>query len=202
MGNVEPCLNLGAWQTRSRVNGPGQRFVLWMQGCLLRCAGCVNQEFLPFVDRHRIPVEGMAGRVLAVEGIEGVTYTGGEPVAQAPALALLSARLRAAGLTIVCYTGYELEELTALDNPSVARLLSSVDVLIDGPYVRHEAANLLWRGSTNQRVHFLTDAYKHLAEEMESRGGGVEFTVRCDQFTVTGNWPKGFLQRLEKVLRS
>ena len=76
-------LNVGAWQERSVANGPGERFVLWLQGCPLLCPSCFNKELLPFVPRHIVEIEAMADMILAVPGIEGVTYTGGEPTVQA-----------------------------------------------------------------------------------------------------------------------
>ncbi len=198
----EPLLNVGTWHERSWANGPGQRFVLWMQGCPRRCPGCVNPQFLPMVSRHRFSVEELAARILAVRDIEGVTYTGGEPLLQAYGLALLSRRLRSAGKTIVCYTGETLASLRLHDDPWEAELLELIDILIDGPYVRAEAANLLWRGSRNQQVHFLSDVYRHLAPELETRAAEVELMAGCDDFTTTGTWPDGFVERLEERLKS
>ena len=31
-----------AIEPRSRANGPGVRFVVWLQGCTLGCPGCFN----------------------------------------------------------------------------------------------------------------------------------------------------------------
>ena len=31
-----------AIEPRSRANGPGARFVVWLQGCTLGCPGCFN----------------------------------------------------------------------------------------------------------------------------------------------------------------
>jgi len=200
MRETHTVLNVGTWLERSLANGPGERFALWLQGCPLRCPGCFNPEYLPLEPRHLIPVEEMAGRILAVHGIEGVTYTGGEPTLQAGGLALLSERLRRAGLTVVCYSGYTLEQLQARDDPWIKGLLTYVDILIDGPYVREKAANLLWRGSTNQRVHFLTPTYRHLAGEVDRRPAEVEFAIGHETLTTTGTWPPGFLERLKEVL--
>lgn len=194
-------LNIGAWQEHSVVNGPGERFVLWLQGCPMRCPGCVNTEFLSFVKRKLVHVDEMVSRILAIHGIEGVTYTGGEPMMQAHGLALLSEKLQPHGLTIVCYTGYTLEALGARKDPWVERLLSYVDMIIDGPYVQEKAANLLWRGSSNQRIHFLTDAYRHLAEQVDHRQAEIEFTIGSDGFITTGTWPQELLKRLEEKLR-
>ena len=200
VSEAQPLLNLGAWEERSRVNGPGERFVLWVQGCPLLCPGCVNEDYLPFAERHVVRVEEMADHILAVPGIEGVTYTGGEPTAQAHALALLSRRVRSAGLSVVCYTGYTIEAIRERRDPWVEQLVGCVDILIDGPYAREQAASLLWRGSRNQRLLFLTDRYRHLASELEGRPAEVEFTLRPGRLTVTGTWPEGLLDRLKKHL--
>ncbi len=194
-------LNLGAWLERSAANGPGDRYVLWLQGCLLHCDGCFSPEFWPTEPNRPVAVEEMARRIVSVEGIEGVTYTGGEPTLQAHGLALLSRRLRAAGLTVVCYTGDTIESLRARGDPWVEALLACTDILIDGPYHRQEAANLLWRGSANQRVLFLSDAYRHLAGQVEKGAAEVEFAIGQDGFTTTGTWPEGFLERLRRKLK-
>jgi anaerobic ribonucleoside-triphosphate reductase activating protein len=142
----------------------------------------------------------MAHKILTVQGIEGVTYTGGEPTVQACGLALLSERLRTAGLTVVSYTGYTLEALRARNDPWIERFLASVDILIDGPFVQAKAANLLWRGSRNQRIHFLSDTYRHLAEQVDQDPAQVEFAIDQECFLTTGTWPQGFLERLKEIL--
>ncbi len=101
-------LNVAHWEPRSVVNGPGERFVLWLQGCPLRCPGCLNPELQPFVPRHRLTIAQVEALVASASGVEGVTFTGGEPLAQAAALAPLAQRLRRRGLTVMAYTGFTL----------------------------------------------------------------------------------------------
>lgn len=194
-------INLGAWQARSRANGPGTRAVLWLQGCKKRCLGCVNQNLLPLEKRAEVPVRRIADKVLSDPDIEGVTYTGGEPMLQAAALAELSELIRAGGLSVFIYTGYTIEELRSWREHCIDRLLALTDILVDGPFVRERAARRRWRGSDNQRVHFLTDRYRHLAEDSEGAGSQVEFALGEGAFLATGAWPEGFLERLEGYLR-
>jgi len=59
----------------------------------------------------------MAERILRTPGIEGVTYSGGEPMIQAEPLYTLSQILRSQGLSILCYTGYTLTELQTKKRP-------------------------------------------------------------------------------------
>ena len=133
-------LNLAGFLARSEVNGPGIRAVVWVQGCPLRCEGCFNEQFQPFSPATLIPVDELAGTILALPGIDGVTFSGGEPFAQAGPLAALGERLRRAGLTIVTYTGYTAEQLASGDDPAWPALLAVTDLLIAGPYIAELAA--------------------------------------------------------------
>lgn len=193
-------LNVATWEERTVVNGPGERFVLWVQGCPFRCPGCFNQDYLPFIKGHSFRVGEFAEIVMSVPGIEGVTYSGGEPMAQAKGLFHLSHALRASGLTVVCYSGYTLRELEKMPDPWVARLISTLDVLIDGRYDQRQGANLSWRGSSNQHVHFLTNVYEHLAAQINRRRSEIEFIIGANGFVSTGILNEHLLKRLEEVL--
>lgn len=193
-------LNIGAWQERSMVNGPGERFVLWLQGCRLKCPGCFNPEFQPIVIRELVDPKRLAQCVTMIPGIEGLTYTGGEPMLQAHPLAILSEAVRERGLSVVCYTGYTLEQLHSKNDPWIERLLTATDVLIDGPYVIEEAANLLWRGSKNQRIHFLSERYREWGDRPDFEATQVEFSVGDKEFVTTGVWPDELLERLKDLL--
>lgn len=175
-------LNLARTMPRSAANGPGDRFVVWVQGCPFRCPGCWNPDTWDFGRRDLQAVEDLVERILATRGIEGVTFTGGEPFGQARALAVVARRVREAGLSVFVFTGYDLEALTRPDHLS---LLLAADVLVAGRYVdRQRAVRLPWRGSANQRVHFLTDRYG--PGDMEG-SPEVEFHIGPDGgLTVTG----------------
>lgn len=60
----------------------------------IQCKGCFNPRFRPFIPREIISAEELAKKILAVKGIEGVTYTGGEPMMQSKALYFLSNRVQ------------------------------------------------------------------------------------------------------------
>lgn len=203
MEDAQLELNIATWKARSRVNGPGERFVLWLQGCHLHCPGCVNADFQPLEPRTQLSIAAVAERIRSCPGLAGVTYSGGEPMLQAHALALLSESLQAVGLTVVCYTGYLLEDLQARQVPWIDRLLAATDILIDGPYLQEQATRALrWRGSGNQRIHFLSDTYRPLAESIDSHAADMEFSVNVDGFTTTGTWPQGFLERLTEIMKN
>src|SRR6266516_501050 len=98
---------------RSAVNGPGERAVVWFQGCDLRCPGCWNPSSHAFDRTRDIPVEEVGAWIVACRGIEGVTFSGGEPFQQAPELQGLCEyiRVRKPALSIGVFTGYTLREL-------------------------------------------------------------------------------------------
>jgi len=163
--NMEPRLRIGNFLISYEVNGPGKRFVIWFQGCPFHCKGCLNPEFWEndggvLMDVKRIMDHIRLSR--ETEQIEGVTFTGGEPLIQAEALLSLVRAIKSEGLTILCYTGYLFQDILNDKVPYAKELLKYIDILIDGPYIEEEKAALPWRGSRNQRVYFLTDRYKGL----------------------------------------
>jgi anaerobic ribonucleoside-triphosphate reductase activating protein len=193
-------LNIAAELKTSVVNGPGNRYVVWMQGCTFKCDGCVNPEFQPLIQRYLVPVEEIASRILSTKGIEGVTFTGGEPLLQAKALVVLSEVVKAHGLTVVCYTGFTLDELQQKKDPDVISLLGLIDVLIDGQYFQKERENLLWRGSSNQKIHFLTDAYSDYKVQVNTQVTEMEMVFDKSGMAITGILQDNIIARLTHQL--
>jgi len=68
-------------------------------------------------------------------------------------------------LSIICYTGYLYEDIAVNEKFSATSVvLPLIDVLIDGEYRQGEDFGQRWRGSANQRFHFLTERYRCEAE--------------------------------------
>ena len=153
------AVNVAHMVERCRVLGPGERFVLWVQGCPLRCPGCHNPQFLEFKHATWIGVESLADRIATVRGIEGLTVVGGEPFAQARALASLARKVRDSGLSVMAYSGFTYEELADECVPGAVSLLNASDLLMDGPYLRGRPTEKPWRGSDNQRLIALSARY-------------------------------------------
>ncbi|GAA4673673.1 4Fe-4S single cluster domain-containing protein [Pseudonocardia yuanmonensis] len=153
-----------------RVLGPGDRYGLWVQGCPLRCAGCVSPQWLPSTGGERVAVDALAREILEF-AVDGLTVSGGEPFAQAAGLVALIHQIRDdRDLSVCCYTGYTLEGLRRGD-PAQRELLGLVDLLIDGPYVSSRHAPLRWRASTNQRLHVLSDRHLDVLAEPDDPAG-------------------------------
>jgi anaerobic ribonucleoside-triphosphate reductase activating protein len=175
------------------VEGPGKRAALWVQGCDKRCVGCCNPDYLKIVEREILKAEAMVDRLLEAQaawGLEGVTFLGGEPFLQAQGLAVVAEGVSRAGLSVMTFTGYTMQELNELSLPGARELLAWTDVLVDGPY---ESANpdrrRNWVGSTNQRFHYLTKRYDALIEGADVPNREVEWRVRDDGRFVVNGWP-------------
>lgn len=147
------------FEPASHVNGPGNRAVIWVQGCALKCQGCFNPETHNFHGGESWKVEALAREILALRGrIEGVTISGGEPAHQARALAKLVQMIRQeTHLSIIVFSGYDLDELTKI--PGSSDLLEKIDLLIAGRYDASRRVARDLAGSDNKTFHFLTDRY-------------------------------------------
>jgi len=145
-----------ATERHSRANGPGLRFVVWMQGCTLGCPGCFNPQTHPAAGGREVEVDALLAELDAA-GVDGLTLSGGEPLQQAEAAAALLAGARARGLSTLVFSGYTLDEIQAL--PGGPAVLTALDVLVDGRYVAGERVGAGLRGSANQRIRCLTDRH-------------------------------------------
>jgi len=183
-------LNLSGLLMHSTVNGPGTRAVIWVQGCPLRCRGCFNKASWSFSPNNIIPADELASRILAAEGIEGVTFSGGEPFAQAAPLAEVAERIQDAGLSVVAYSGYTFRHLTMRNDPDWDRLLTATDLLIAGPYLQERACGDPYRGSANQQVIPLSGRIvPKPALSLEREEETVEFTIAADGTITTTGFP-------------
>lgn len=158
----EGLLNIAASCIGTRSLGPGWRSVVWVQGCHLRCRGCVAPEWIPQINARLIKPADLASELLSDLKIDGLTISGGEPMLQAKNLAnFIDAVKVIKPINVICFTGYRYEWLlNQPDQCGIGELLKRVDVLIDGPYVENENNNLGLRGSQNQRFIHLTEKLK------------------------------------------
>lgn len=138
------------------VLGPGRRIGLWLQGCSIRCKGCVSRDTWPTDAGRAMPVRMLLDwcREIAADGCDGVTISGGEPFDQpGPLMALLDGLAdwrKTAGLDfdLLCYSGYPLRTLEKRH----AGILARLDALVPEPYVASRSPGALWRGSDNQTL--------------------------------------------------
>lgn len=155
-------MNIAHIETQSFIYGPGCRFVIWVQGCSIHCKGCWNKEMWSFKPKITTSITDLVQMILPYQGvIEGVTILGGEPFDQYQEILELSAQVQSFGLSVMIFTGYEVEEIKT---KSQTKILSYTDILVSGRYEEDKRTmNHQWIGSTNQNIAFLTKRYQNYA---------------------------------------
>lgn len=133
------------------VDGPGLRTSVYFAGCGHNCPGCHNAHTWPFDAGERMFLTDILARI-DDNGLD-VTFSGGDPIYSAAALAPLAHEIRKRGFGLWLYTGFTFEQLQDMADKDVNELLGYVDVLVDGPYIENlRDTSLLFRGSSNQRL--------------------------------------------------
>jgi anaerobic ribonucleoside-triphosphate reductase activating protein len=183
----------------SRANGPGLRAVVFFQGCKLGCVGCWNPTSHPFHGGD-VNVDALVQDVLRARQehtLEGITFSGGEPMQQADSLLRLiqSLRQQAPGLNFGMFSGYAEHELAQGqywiwgDESSEQHrqrlwqdLRGYLDFAILGRFVRAQPGNMPLRTSRNQVLRLFKDRYspadfsEQLTEVSIKEDGQVEVT--------------------------
>ena len=144
----------------SIVDGPGVRFVVFVQGCPHNCAGCHNPEAHDFNGGHNVDIYKLADKIIKSR-TKRLTFTGGEPFCSARELSKLArlAETEKRGIEILTYTGYLYEELLekAKTDKDIKDLLTVTNYLVDGKFEQDKKTlDWFYRGSSNQRIFDVT----------------------------------------------
>ena len=146
-------IDISGYAPNSITDGPGLRFGVFCQGCNHHCPGCHNPETHQFGIGTKVDVEDIYKMIKKDPIVRGVTFSGGEPFDQAEGFYELAKLLKADGYELAAYSGYTYEQLTRNTEDYKYKLLSLLDILVDGPFVlAKRSLSAGFRGSTNQRV--------------------------------------------------
>lgn len=151
-------------QRDSIVDGEGIRSVIWTQGCAHKCKGCHNPETHSFSEGYSIDIELIMDKIKTLEGQDGITFSGGDPMYQPEPCAIIAKFCHKLNLNVWCYTGFTYEELIKISkiNKNILKFLEEIDVLVDGKFIiGQKSFDVKFRGSKNQRV---IDVAKSLKE--------------------------------------
>ena len=150
-----PRLRIAGIEPESFVDGPGIRMTIFTQGCHHNCPGCQNPQTHDFIGGHYIEIEEILDMIEENPLLDGITFSGGDPMDQAAALIPLAREIKERGMNLVIFTGYTYERLMELtqEHPEMFELLTFADILIDGPFIlAKRSLELKFRGSSNQRI--------------------------------------------------
>lgn len=114
------------------VDGPGIRFVVFMQGCPLRCKYCHNPDSWDFTRGELRSVEDLTKEIIRYKNYfgttGGVTVSGGEPLLQIEFVTELLKSVKSYGInTAVDTSGFTFNE----NNPESVRLHEELDKYVD-----------------------------------------------------------------------
>jgi len=162
----------------SSVNGPGNRAVIFFQGCSLHCAGCHNPKTHKRGQGAWESMHDLAAWIKERQGIEGVTFSGGEPIEQLDDgldLLVYSIRTDRPDLSIGLFTGYSEKELEDGDfqwtvgsdgrAPKHKRaeawqwLKSKLDWAVMGRYNQLQRSGAPMVASANQKLALFSERY-------------------------------------------
>lgn len=152
-------------QRDSIVDGEGIRTVIWTQGCPHHCPYCHNPETHSYQNGFLIDIEDIKRKINSLEGQDGITFSGGDPMEQPLACSILAKYCHQKNLNVWCYTGYTFEELLekSKSNLDILEFLKQIDILVDGKFIyQQKSYDVIFRGSKNQR---LIDVKKSLTKK-------------------------------------
>ena len=136
----------------SKVQGPGDRFTIWVQGCSIHCTSCSNKDTWSFELGQELTVEEVIDRVLKSDS-SGLTITGGEPLDQLEAVLELIKGVFEFKDIILC-SGYEFGNIR--NDKKKCEILNYIDIICSGPFDQDQVCQSQWKGSSNQEVISLT----------------------------------------------
>lgn len=171
--------NIASINLCTEVEGPYKRLTIWFQGCNIYCKGCCNPDYQALVPKNILSLDELISIIAEAKekfGIEGVTYSGGEPTLQ-QGLPQLTEEIHKIGLGVISFTGRNYEEVK--DN------LLGCDAVLDGAF---EADNKETRrrilGSANQRIICLTERYNACIENWFSQNEKKSVEVNVHSLIV------------------
>lgn len=153
--DISPQIRVAGFIKESIVDGPGIRFVIFCQGCPHNCKGCHNPSTHSFEGGNLFSPEEIVKTIDENPLLQGVTFSGGEPLCQVDGFLKLGKLVKDRKLHLLIYTGFTIEELEERmkveDN--LRELLMLADHLVEGRYVEKKRnISLMYRGSENQRI--------------------------------------------------
>lgn len=122
-------INVHSYESMGTFDGPGLRYVVFLQGCPFKCQYCANPDTIDAIgDSRPTAPEYILEQAVSMKPFfgrrGGITFSGGEPTVQAKALLPLFKDLRENGIHICVDTN------GAVWNAQVEELLSLTDLVL------------------------------------------------------------------------
>jgi len=160
--------------------GPGNRIVILTAGCTKHCPECANPELWGTHNRKNYTPEQISQilhRIAEHQPVDGLTFTGGDPLEQHQELLYLLSLIQDISGDILVYTGYTLEELKQeiLSEAAFQEFTALLSVLIDGRYIASlNCPEAVLKGSLNQNIYYFRPEYQPAYEAYLHQGRKIQ----------------------------
>lgn len=180
-------LNIHHIEPSNYVNGVGGRYVIWVQGCSLGCVDCWNKQTWSTKEKILMSVDEIFQDISKQKGIQGVTFSGGEPFSQAEELCKLAELIKQrTDLSLHIFTGFELQELKSYSQKRMAEL---ADTIVYGRFDKSKDNN-------NQKVIQQLDGH----DRWVFNNSDIEVDISKDgSLTVTGYPSTYFISKIKEA---
>ncbi len=144
-------IRVHSYESMGTYDGPGLRLVVFLQGCPFRCLYCANPDTIAFDGGTPTEPEQIINMAVSQKPFfgrrGGVTFSGGEPTAQAKDLIPVVKGLKEQGIHVCIDTN------GGIWNPAVEELLKEIDlVLLDVKQINPERHLNLTERSNEQTL--------------------------------------------------
>ena len=144
-------IRVHSYESMGTYDGPGLRLVVFLQGCPFRCLYCANPDTIAFEGGTPTEPEHIINMAVSQKPFfgrrGGVTFSGGEPTAQAKDLIPVVKGLKEQGINVCIDTN------GGIWNPAVEELLKEIDlVLLDVKQINPERHLNLTERSNEQTL--------------------------------------------------
>lgn len=182
-------INLMGETPSTTVNGPGDRYLIHVQGCNLACKGCFNPESWSFKEHNLTPIDELSFRVIK-SGTDGLSISGGEPMLQGKAVLELLKYLHKDGCPfkkgVLVFTGFSRGELEK--NEYYSEISQYVDVFVSGRFEIKKRVYDSLLSSSNQEFIWneAPGRGKTLITEDDVLGQSFEIILESGELKMTG----------------
>lgn len=182
----------------SSVNGPGDRAVIWVQGCVLGCPECWNPTTHK-IEKQDTRIQYLVDWILSLKGlVDGVTFTGGEPMHQVRQLGDLAYAVHRewSNCSFGMFTGYSLNELEKGNYKQLKDIEKERLKALDGWY--NKDGQFSWDDGKIWDWHVLKDHLdfavmgryvKTLPSDNPMCGSSNQEIILFPQFQTLGDYP-------------
>ena len=178
--------------------GFGNRLVVWVSGCPFSCDSCIVEELQDGELGADYSIDEFYNTIKTyISKIDGITFSGGEPLLQSNELIKLL-NLLPYDLDKMLFTGFSRREW----DKTQLKCFNIFDLVIEGRFEIEKMGDFLWRGSSNQKILTPTKKYNSIIQDMYlSKSVGLDIKIDTEEILFYGiPTKKGEISKIKEFL--